>query len=343
MNPGDTNRIDKTINITHIRPQSEKNSWVDKWMRDITFIKFGEYGLKVNYYYRDFHDNVDIFDSDILDLGEFSFESTFKDITNKGFEKHIPIVSTCAEVLLSSLQNNCKICNIEKTDLAKVDHFIARTTWTKNLLYNFGIDNNKLSVIPYAYDSRMKYIRRDITTPTFLYLGSINHIKGLDITIDQFKKTNGGLLKVVPGEFNNEDILMNFLIKNVESDKNITMYKFPGIENLDSIYNSVDVLVYPGCNVEPIQIGHPLLWGLTFGKALISLNQGGPKDFIEDGKNGFLCDSYEEIGNSIQYLINNQDEIKKFCIYSRKKAEKEFDNLIIAKKYNDLYRNILEK
>lgn len=327
------------INIAHVRPQSREDNWGDKWMREITCSKYGDYNLKIDFYYENSYKNDSICEHDILDLGEFSFEPTFKELVNKGIERNIPVVSTCIEVLLTSLEENCRRNNLKKADLAEVSHYVAVTTWTRDLLYHFGINPAKISVIPCACDLKFEPVHYKTSKPTFLYLGSLNRKKGFDIVLDEFEKLKGGLLRIVVGEFNNEEEYL----RRLKSIRRAEISYFPSISNLNEVYNSVDVVVYPGCFSEPLQFGHPLLWGMSFGKALISLNQGGPRDMIEEGRNGFLCNSNHEIGEAMQYFIDNEGEIKKFGVCSRKKAEKQFSADIVAKKYNNVFRRLLNE
>ena len=329
------------ISIAHVRPQSQEDNWAVVWDREITYGRFADYNLKINFFYKNNCGNDNIYEHDILDLGEFSFEPTFKELAKKGIKKDIPVVSTCIEVLMPSLEGNCRKNNISKSGLSEVSHFIARTTWTRDLLYHFGIDSEKISVIPCACDLKTEPARCNASEPTFLYLGSLNRNKGFDIVLDEFEKldTDVGFLRIVAGEFNNEEEYL----KKSHLIRRAGVSSFPGIRNLNKIYDYIDVVVYLGSFHEPLQFGHPLLWGMSFGKALISLNQGGPKDMIEDGRNGFLCNSRAEIGEVMQYFIDNTDEIKKFGVYSRKKAENEFNTNIIAKEYNDVFRRLLNE
>ncbi len=242
---------------------------------------------------------------------------------------------------MPSLVGNYIKNNISKSDLSGVSHFIARTTWTRDLLYHFGMDPEKISVISCACDLKTEPVRCNTSGPAFLYLGSLNRNKGFDMVLDEFEKLNtgSGFLAIVAGEFNNE---AEYLIKSHQV-KRAGVSGFPGINHLNTIYDHTDVVVYPGSFHEPLQFGHPLLWGLSFGKPLISLNQGGPRDMIENGRNGFLCNSRAEIGKAMQYFIDNPDEIQKFGAYSRKKAEKELNPGLIAKKYNDVFRRLLNE
>ncbi len=329
------------ISIAHVRPQSQEDNWAVVWDREITYGRFADCGLKINFLYKNNCGNDNIYEHDILDLGEFSFEPTFKEQAEKGFKKDIPVVSTCIEVLMPSLVGNCKKNNISKSDLSEVSHFIARTTWTRDLLYHFGIDPEKISVIPCACDLKTEPVRCNISEPTFLYLGSLNHSKGFDMVLNEYEKldTDNCFLRIVAGEFNNEEEYL----KKSHLVSMAVLSCFPGLRDLNKVYDTIDVVIYPGSFHEPLQFGHPLLWGLSFGKPLISLNQGGPRDMIENGRNGFLCNSRTEIGKAMQYFIDNPDEVKKFGIYSRKKAETEFNTDIIAKKYTDVFRRLLNE
>jgi N,N'-diacetylbacillosaminyl-diphospho-undecaprenol alpha-1,3-N-acetylgalactosaminyltransferase len=71
---------------------------------------------------------------------------------------------------------------------------------------------------------------------------------------------------------------------------------------------------------------------MAMGKPLVTTDAVGCKETVEDGKNGYLV----PVGNShlladaIYRLVTNKKLLKDFGVYSRKKAEKEFDEKIIV-------------
>lgn len=50
----------KAINIAQVRPQSQKDYWGDRWMREVTCSRFRDYSLNIDFYYGDSYRNDSI-------------------------------------------------------------------------------------------------------------------------------------------------------------------------------------------------------------------------------------------------------------------------------------------
>lgn len=73
-------------------------------------------------------------------------------------------------------------------------------------------------------------------------------------------------------------------------------------------------------------------------RAIITTDNVGCRDVIEDGKTGFLCkvkDAEDLSDKMFQMMSLNETEIQQMGICGRKKIIAEFDNRIIIKKYMD--------
>ncbi|MEF3692463.1 MAG: glycosyltransferase [Candidatus Moraniibacteriota bacterium] len=105
--------------------------------------------------------------------------------------------------------------------------------------------------------------------------------------------------------------------------------------------SAADVFVLPS-KIE----GFPLsnLEAMAMGVCVISSNVGGVSDAIEDRKNGFLVNpnSIEALVDKIEFVIKNKGMVDNISKNARKTIEEKFSIEILAKNYNNLYKNINE-
>jgi glycosyltransferase involved in cell wall biosynthesis len=111
--------------------------------------------------------------------------------------------------------------------------------------------------------------------------------------------------------------------------------------SLVTLYNAADIMVVPSLQEN---LSNTIMESLSCGTPIVGFNIGGNSDLIEHKKNGYLA--YPEDSNDllkgIEWVLNNK-EYNQLCLNSRKKVLKEFDSIIVCKRYLDLYKSILEK
>jgi glycosyltransferase involved in cell wall biosynthesis len=109
---------------------------------------------------------------------------------------------------------------------------------------------------------------------------------------------------------------------------NVTI--FPVTESLSNFYSSASIIINLSRTDMWIEtFGLTLLEGMAFGLPCIAPNAGGPIDFVEHDKNGFLIDSRDQnlVVEKILELFNNVNLYKSFSIKAREKAlGYSFDN-----------------
>ena len=81
---------------------------------------------------------------------------------------------------------------------------------------------------------------------------------------------------------------------------------------------------------------------LSCGVPVIGFNVGGNSDMINHKKNGYLVRPFDasDLAYGIEWILNieNYDEL---CHNAREKVIREFDSVVVAKKYIELYKEIL--
>ena len=109
--------------------------------------------------------------------------------------------------------------------------------------------------------------------------------------------------------------------------------------SLVTLYNAVDVVVVPSLQEN---LSNVIMESLSCGKPVVAFNIGGNSDMIEHSKTGYLAKAFDttDLAHGIEWILNNEsyDEL---CQNARKKVVKEFDSTVVAKKYIELYRGIL--
>jgi glycosyltransferase involved in cell wall biosynthesis len=104
-------------------------------------------------------------------------------------------------------------------------------------------------------------------------------------------------------------------------------------------YSSADVFVAPSLMDA---FGKTLAESMACGTPVVCFDATGPKDIVMHKVDGYKAKPYEskDLAYGIEWVSNaeNYDEL---CKNAREKVVREFDSKIVAKKYIDLYREIL--
>ena len=168
------------------------------------------------------------------------------------------------------------------------------------------------------------------------YLGRLNYDKGIDIAV-KISLTTGIPLKIAgevrPHEYDAKKIF----------DEKVKPYLGRNIEYIGPINDSQKqeflgnalCLLMPNRWEEPF--GIVMIGSLSAGTPVIGTNKGAIPEVIDNGINGFVCNSYSEMIDSIKN-INAID--RKKC---REKAVKEFSKEKFIKNILNMYKSIVLK
>jgi len=109
--------------------------------------------------------------------------------------------------------------------------------------------------------------------------------------------------------------------------------------SLVTLYNAVDVMVVPSLQEN---LSNAIMESLACATPVVGFDIGGNSDMIEHKINGYLAKPYEskDLASGIEWVLNapNYDEL---CKNAREKVVREFDSRVVAKKYIELYKEIL--
>lgn len=261
-----------------------------------------------------------------------------------------PVVCTTAEVSINSLRGYLERNNIDdQFMLSKIRHFIARSSWTRDMLIQFGIPGDKIDIIHYGADlNKFDYKGKGSDLKSFLYVGSINRQKGIHHLIDAYLKImdkTDWKLKICVGEWNNDQDLLRYIesLAMTIADK-IQLIPFHNIDEIAEIYHSESGCF---CHIQdydcPAQCSNPSIWALGCGLPLISLDIGVFRDYIRDGENGYLCKNVDELSEKMfEMTQKNWKDLRNMRKISRTIAERDHSSESIAAKYRNVYNKVLE-
>ena len=167
-------------------------------------------------------------------------------------------------------------------------------------------------------------------------------VKAANIIVNQlgYKDT----LFLLKGKVSEKEYLgeIHKLIGEYKLEGNVKMIlgHMPQFEDVKRLYVASDIYVLPSLEDN---MPTSLLEPLACGKPLVGTDIGGIVPIIKDRWNGFLVEPANEkqLAEKIRYLIDNEEERIRMGRNSRRLAEEEFDWKKIAKKYLEVYKEVM--
>ena len=177
-----------------------------------------------------------------------------------------------------------------------------------------------------------------------LFVGALDkahYFKGVEYLLQSFasiKNKNSVLVIVGDGD------LRGYYMKLAErlGLKNRTLFtgRVPS-KDLPKYYASAYIVVLPSITMGEA-FGLVLVEGMATGKPVIATNLPGVRTVVDNGINGYIVEpkNIEELSRRVSYLLENEKIRKKFGKNGRKKIEKMYSWGKIAKKLEEVYKNL---
>lgn len=203
---------------------------------------------------------------------------------------------------------------------------IAITKWEIPLLLRLGCKRSKISYIPNGFPKeflkeKIKFSNKKIRT--IIFLGRIAPIKNLELLLESFKnildKGYKAKLKVVGPIEKGYELSFLRLIKKLKLNKKIELVgAIYDLKKKISILRNADIFVLPSRReASPIS----LLEAMASGLVVISSNTLGAREFLEEGKNGFIFNNADELTEKLIYCIENYSKLKSIKNEARKSVK----------------------
>lgn len=110
--------------------------------------------------------------------------------------------------------------------------------------------------------------------------------------------------------------------------------------SLTLLYNAADVMVVPSRSES---FSNVCLESLASGTPVVAFAIGGLLDQIEHKRNGYLARPYDadDLANGIHWILEDKERLCGLRFAARKRVEALFDLKDVARRYNDLYEEII--
>lgn len=145
---------------------------------------------------------------------------------------------------------------------------------------------------------------------TFGYLGQVTFNKGVHLffqaAIELLKKRDDVTFVIAGNLDYDKAYLQNYLSEYMKFNN----IQFLGeIDDVDSFFESIDVLVVPSIYEEPL--GNVIVEAKKAGKPCVIFNSGGMPELIRHGIDGFVCQSKTALNlqSGIEYYLFNKEQI----------------------------------
>jgi len=147
-----------------------------------------------------------------------------------------------------------------------------------------------------------------------------------------FAAKNAGIRLIIAGKIRDGDYFQNQIKPHIDG-KEIIYYEEINFQEKINLYQNAKVFLFPIKWPEPF--GLVVIEALACGTPVIAYPNGGPKEIIIHGKNGYLVSSVDQMTQA----INNIENIdRNFC---RKDAVNRFDEKIIGEKYFNVLKMLI--
>lgn len=108
-------------------------------------------------------------------------------------------------------------------------------------------------------------------------------------------------------------------------------------KELKKLYGNAYAILFSPINED---FGMVPLEGFMAEKPCIAVNEGGPKETVEDGKDGFLVNSPEEMADRMLYLSERPDLNEKMGKTGKKKLSGKFSEKRFFERLNEVFKSV---
>ncbi len=232
--------------------------------------------------------------------------------------------------------------------LKRIKHIIAVSEASKKLLVSLRIKQERITVIPNAFNiskltgGEIENEGEENGLVSIISAGRLSHEKGFDLLLEAFAMA-GRMQRPVKlfiyGEGPEETKLKELSEKLYLTGK----VEFCGFSNkLLDIYKQMSFLVLPSRSE-----GMPNVvleaWSQKLG--VVAASVGGVPEMIEQGKSGLLCEpeNINDLASKIKYAVDNPQEMKKFGLAGFRLLFDKYNFETQAKQLSAYYKRIVEQ
>jgi len=234
---------------------------------------------------------------------------------------------------LSSKRNKGLIGKMKTYAVSIADSYIASSILAKKYLMALGAGEKKIDIVYNTVDVNLfqkynNYLNENDKHKNikkikkFIYVGQLEERKGLKYGIIALSKINYNWKLFIVGDGTKREMLEN-MVNELGIKKRVNFMGFLIREEISKLYSESDFFLFPTLSDPcPLVVNEALSSGLF---CLISKLAGNTKDFIIEGKNGYIFDPYniDDIVDKINFALKLNEIDKKYIKKSIEKASPE--------------------
>lgn len=252
------------------------------------------------------------------------------------------------------------IARLEAQAAKDADAVFTLTNALKNELISRGVAAEKIHLLPNGVDSS-RFIPKERNNELALklgidnkvvigFLGSVVQYEGVEYIIQAAsilkKKGIHNFAVIIVGD---GAVLDN--VKSITSDLNMNDYvRFTGRvphDEIEDYYSVVDICPLPRKGLPVCEMVSPLkpFEAMAMGKVVVSSDVAALAEIVNDGVTGLLHrkDDPEDLARKIEQLIVDPELRTSLGLAAREWVVEERDWKVIAKRVDNVYRNLLGK
>jgi glycosyltransferase involved in cell wall biosynthesis len=226
--------------------------------------------------------------------------------------------------------------------LKKVDRLVATSKQSAVEARREGFLDQQIVMIPNGVDTgRFKFLDEYASSRSrIVCVGRLVKVKGIDILIEAFGQLKReGLcrrLDIVGG--GPERTVLSEKAVNLGCDEDIRFHGEVG--NVEDFFDNTCVFVQPSLAEG---MSNVLLEAMACGLPVIATRTGAATDIIQDGVNGLLvdADSAGQIRDAVQKIMSDEAFAQALGNNARKTVENTCSIDSVARKYIELYRELV--
>ncbi len=219
---------------------------------------------------------------------------------------------------------------LEKLAWSKFIRVFANSQNTKKRLVRSKlVKEEKVKVLHPGVDTKV-FKPKNKWQNYFLVPGRINKYKRQLLAIEAFKafsKKFRNFKLVLAGQYDKSDEYAKLVVREARKNKNIIVKGSVNENELVKLYQHCYAVLFTPVNED---------WGLVpleanaCGKLVISVNEGGPRESIKNGVNGFLVNANPyDFAEKMEFLVRNEWYVQKQAKVCRNMALKyDWDNFV---------------
>lgn len=260
----------------------------------------------------------------------------------KGYVKKV--IATVLENILFNNEGIWGRKDYKKRAREDLDHIIALTNKTKDVLIQEGADPKKITVISHFVDTKRFHPakeRKNLKSITILFVGRLEKYKGVYDFVDATE-----ILRRDPLI---QSFKMNVVLvgdgsqrRKLEEIPNIAI-RTASYDEMPEVYREADIFVAPSKSTSTWeeQYNTSLLEAQASGLAIITTKTGGIPENIGDAGVLLPPGDVHAIASALKTFILNPKLRESFGIKARKRAQTVHDIKIGASKLTALYNKLL--